>query len=60
MTPKPQHQALPGLFDGLLAPYALTRRERLVGRLLVGLLAIPGASGLLRAWHRRRGAQKTH
>jgi hypothetical protein len=60
MSTRPQHQALPGFFDRLLAPYALSRAERLMGRLLVSVLAIPGASVLLRAWHRRRSGQKTH
>jgi hypothetical protein len=57
MSGRPRHEALPELFAGLLAPFALSRRERWLGRLLVRLLAIPGTSVLLRAWHRSRGSK---
>ncbi len=44
----------PRLFDGLLAPFALRGRERVVARGLLMLLGLPGGVRLLRAWHARR------
>lgn len=44
----------PQLFDDLLAPYALRRRDRRVVAWLLGLLRLRGGAWLLRAWHSRR------
>jgi len=49
------HEAMPELFDGMLADYALRDRERAVVRWLLRLLGLPGGAKLLRAWHGRRG-----
>jgi hypothetical protein len=50
----PAHQALPGLYEPLLARFRLTARERLIGRALVWLVRVPGAVRLLTLWHARR------
>ena len=44
-----------GLFDELVAPHALKRRERLAARALLWFMRWPGGARLLRAWHARRG-----
>lgn len=44
----------PGLFQPLHAPFALGRRERLVGGLLLKVMRWPIGPRLLRAWHARR------
>jgi hypothetical protein len=46
----------PDLFDELHRPFALGRSERLVARLLLALLRLPGGAGLLRRWHAGRAA----
>jgi hypothetical protein len=46
----------PDLFDELHRPFALGRGERLVARLLLALLRLPGGAGLLRRWHAGRAA----
>jgi hypothetical protein len=46
----------PDLFDELHRPFALGRGERLVARLLLALLRLPGGAGLLRRWHSGRTA----
>ena len=48
------HESLPHLYDGLLAPYALSRRDRWVARLLVSCVRFPPMVALLAAWHRAR------
>ncbi len=48
------HQSLPGLFDEVLAEYALRRRDRAVVRWLLRLARLPGGARLLRAWQARR------
>lgn len=53
----PLHEPRPDLYEPLLAPFALRRRDRLLGRLLVGLARIPGAVRLLTGWHARRARQ---
>lgn len=50
-----QHEALPGLFDPLLAGFALRPRDRTVVRVLLRLLRLPGGAWLMRAWHASRG-----
>jgi len=50
----PVHEPRPGLYDPLLARFRLSGRERLVGRLLVWLVRVPGAVRLLTLWHARR------
>ena len=47
-------QPQPGLFDGLLAPFALKRRDRGLVGLLLRLLRLPGGASLLRRWHSGR------
>jgi len=47
-------QAQPGLFDGLLAPFALKRRDRRLVGVLLRLLRLPGGAWLLRRWHSGR------
>jgi hypothetical protein len=49
------HQALPGLFDPLLAGFSLRARDRTVVRVLLRLLRLPGGAWLMRAWHASRG-----
>jgi hypothetical protein len=49
----PRHEPRPGLFDPELARFALSPRERFVGRLLVRLARLPGAVRLLKWWHAR-------
>ena len=44
----------PGLFEGLLAPFALGRRERILVGVLLKLLRLPGGASLLRRWHKGR------
>jgi hypothetical protein len=50
----PVHEARPGLYDPLLARFRLSARERLIGRVLVWLVRVPGAVRLLTLWHARR------
>lgn len=52
--PAPVHEPRPGLFDPLLARFQLSGRERLIGRILVWLVRLPGAVRLLTLWHERR------
>jgi len=47
-------QPQPGLFDGLLAPFALKRRDRRLVGVLLRLLRLPGGAWLLRRWHSGR------
>jgi hypothetical protein len=48
-------QPLPGLFEPMLAGFALRKRDRRVVRWLLRLLRLPGGARLLSAWHARRG-----
>jgi hypothetical protein len=48
-------EALPGLFDEMLAPYALRSRDKRVVRWLLRLVRLPGGAKLLRTWQARRG-----
>jgi hypothetical protein len=48
-------EALPGLFDEMLAPYALRSRDKRVVRWLLRLVRLPGGARLLRTWQARRG-----
>ena len=48
------HEALPGFFDPMLAGYALRSRDRVVVRVLLRLLRLPGGAWLMRAWHASR------
>ncbi len=50
----PLHEPRPELYELLLARFALRPRDRLLGRLLVGLARVPGAVRLLSGWHARR------
>lgn len=52
--PPPLHEERPELYGPLLAPFALSRGDRWLARLLVGLAQVPGAVRLLRLWHARR------
>jgi len=54
----PRHEPLPRLFDPLLAGFQPTPSQRLIGRLLIALVRIPGALGLLRAWHARQARRR--
>ncbi len=50
-----EHQAfLPTLFDELHRPFGLRERDRLVVRILLVLLRLPGGGRLLRLWHASR------
>jgi len=49
-----RHEALPGLFDPLLAGFSLRPRDRTVVRVLLRLLRLPGGAWLMRAWHASR------
>ena len=49
------HEALPQLFDPLLAEFSLRSRDRAVVRVLLRLLRLPGGAWLMRAWHASRG-----
>ena len=51
---EPRHEARPELYAALLAPFALSPRDRWLGRVLVGLARVPGAVRLLLYWHGRR------
>jgi hypothetical protein len=53
-SPIPVHEARPGLYEPLLARFRLSARERLIGRVLVRLVRVPGAVRLLTLWHARR------
>ncbi len=53
-VPEVHHEPRPELYAPLLAHFALRRRERLVGRLLVALAGVPGVVRLLVRWHGRR------
>lgn len=46
----------PELYEHLHRPFALRGGERLVARLLLALLRLPGGAGLLRRWHAGRAA----
>ena len=48
-------EALPSLFDEMLAPYALRNRDKRVVRWLLRLVRLPGGARLLRSWQARRG-----
>ena len=52
--PAPVHEPLPGLYEPLLARFRLSSSERAVGRALVWLVRVPGATRLLTLWHARR------
>jgi hypothetical protein len=52
--PTAVHEPRPELYGPLLARFALRPRDRLLGRVLVGLARIPGAVRLLTGWHARR------
>jgi hypothetical protein len=54
MSDEPVHEARPGLYEPLLARFQLSARERIVGRVLVWLVRVPGAMRLLTFWHARR------
>lgn len=54
----PRHDPLPTLFDALLAGFQPSGFQRRIGRLLVALVRIPGALGLLRAWHARQARRR--
>jgi hypothetical protein len=58
MTDAPRHEPRPGLYDRGLAVFQPTPAERFVGRCLLGLLRLPGATALLLAWHARRGRRR--
>lgn len=47
-------QPQPGLFDDLLVPFALKRRDRRLVGVLLRLLRLPGGAWLLRRWHAQR------
>lgn len=47
-------EPVPQLFDGLLAPFVLKQRERMLVRILLQLLKLPGGAWLLRRWHAGR------
>lgn len=49
------HEALPRLFDPLLAEFSLRPRDRAVVRVLLRALRLPGGAWLMRAWHASRG-----
>jgi hypothetical protein len=44
----------PALFEGLHRPFALRTGERVVARVLLAMLRLPGGARLLRRWHARR------
>lgn len=47
-------QPLPGLFDEMLSPFAMKPRDRVLVRVLLRLLRLPGGAWLLRTWHASR------
>jgi hypothetical protein len=47
-------EALPRLFDPLLAGHTLGARDRVAVRILLKLLRLPGGAWLLRTWHGSR------
>lgn len=48
------HRALPGLLAPLGQPFQGSPTQRVLGRVLVRLLGLPGVVKLLVSWHRRR------
>jgi hypothetical protein len=52
------HRALPGLLAPLAQPFLGSRMQRVLGRVLVRLLGLPGVVTLLVSWHRRRTRQR--
>jgi len=52
------HRALPGLLAPLGQPFQGTPTQRVLGRVLVRLLGLPGVVPLLVSWHRRRTRQR--
>jgi hypothetical protein len=48
------HRVLPGLLEPLAQPFLGSRMQRVLGRVLVRLLGLPGVVTLLVSWHRRR------
>jgi len=48
------HRALPGLLAPLGQPFQGAPTQRVLGRVLVRLLGLPGVVNLLVSWHRRR------
>jgi hypothetical protein len=55
-SPEFQIVARPDLYAELHRPFSLGRGERLVARILLALLRLPGGAGVLRRWHARRAA----
>jgi len=53
-----RHEPRPGLYDGLLARYALSPRDRWIARWLVRLVRVPGVVRLLALWHGARAGKK--
>ena len=51
---EPRHEPRPGLYGPLLARFQPTGAERRLGRLLLALMRVPGASRVLSAWHAHR------
>ncbi len=54
MSALPRHEPRPALYEGLLARFQLSPREKRMALLLVTLARIPGAIRLLTGWHARR------
>lgn len=52
------HRPLPGLYDAVLAPFALSPRDRCIARVLVRCVRLPGVVALLGRWHRARAGKK--
>lgn len=52
------HRVLPGLLEPLAQPFLGSRMQRVLGRVLVRLLGLPGVVTLLVSWHRRRTRQR--
>ena len=52
------HRALPGLLEPLAQPFQGSPTQRVLGRVLVRLLGLPGVVTLLVSWHRRRTRQR--
>ncbi len=52
------HRALPGLLAPLGQPFQGSPTQRVLGRVLVRLLGLPGVVKLLVSWHRRRTRQR--
>ncbi len=52
------HRPLPGLLAPLGQPFQGSPPQRVLGRVLVRLLGVPGVVKLLVSWHRRRTRQR--